>query len=400
MCQQNILKPTLKMMNQLNSTISIRKELEIRNVDSISLDGFLNVNNDNIKHIKSLFGFNLIEVMDFDKVNSILINDIDNYLNQSVYLELRTGNVNCYYEIFEDFIRGNKFEPLNKDFYIAELDYSSADKIDNDLIKLYNVNIQLIDFLTSISNSDIPFGDKLKLIIYRNTNSLLEININYNIDDLSLFSKIENLDEIKNELLDEIKGSDKKELFLNELVNFVSNGKDNYLEIVENWDKIFELYKKSLSIYIAGFSFDKIKTSSNEHFHKLVEKIYESIGKASNYIFGIPIGFILLLNYFDYSGVSIFKNSIILSLSFLFFLLIWFILLNNIEESIEAIEEDIDDFISKIHGVKGLESIEIKLINLKVTKLAKQRCKLLIVRIITTFIFVLTLFVFLYIFIT
>ena len=385
-------------MNQLNSTILIRKALEIRNVDSISSDGFLNVNNDNIEHIKSLFGFDLIEVMDFDKVNSILINEIDNYLNQSVYLELRTGNVSCYFETFDDFIRGNKFKPLNKDFYIAELDYSSVDKIDNELIKLYDVNIQLIDFLTSISNSDIKIGDKLKLIIYRNASSLLEININYNIDNLHLFSKIENLDEIKKELLDKIKGSDKKELFLNELVNFVSNGKDNYIEIVENWDKIFELYKKSLSLYIAGFSFDKIKTSSNEHFQKLVEKIYESIGKASNYIFGIPIGFILLLNYFDYSGVSIFKNIIILSLSLLFFLLIWFILLNNIKESIEAIEEDIDDFISKIQGVKGLESIEEKLLNLKETKLKKQRNKLLIVRIITTVIFILTFFVFLYIF--
>lgn len=386
------------MMNQLHSTVLIRKALEISNVDSISSNGFLNVNNDNIEHIKSLFGLDLIEVMDFEKVNSILINDIDNYLNQSVYLELRTGNVSCYFETFDDFIRGNKFRPLNKDFYIAELDYSSVDKIDNESIKLYNVNIQLIDFLTSISNSDIKIGDKLKLIIYRNTNSSLEININYNIDDLILFSKIENLEELKNELLDKIKGNDKKELFLNELVNFVSNGKDNYIEIVKNWDKIFELYRKSLSLYIAGFSFDKIKTSSNEHFQKLVEKIYESIGKASNYIFGIPIGFILLLNYFDYSGVSIFKNLIILSLSLLFFLLIWFILLNNIKESIEAIEEDIDDFNSKIQGIKGLESIEEKLSNLKETKLAKQRNKLLIVRIITSLIFVLTLFVFLYIF--
>ena len=386
------------MMNQLHSTVLIRKALEISNVDSISSNGFLNVNNDNIEHIKSLFGLDLIEVMDFEKVNSILINDIDNYLNQSVYLELRTGNVSCYFETFDDFIRGNKFRPLNKDFYIAELDYSSVDKIDNESIKLYNVNIQLIDFLTSISNSDIKIGDKLKLIIYRNTNSSLEININYNIDDLILFSKIENLEELKNELLDKIKGNDKKELFLNELVNFVSNGRDNYIEIVKNWDKIFELYRKSLSLYIAGFSFDKIKTSSNEHFQKLVEKIYESIGKASNYIFGIPIGFILLLNYFDYSGVSIFKNLIILSLSLLFFLLIWFILLNNIKESIEAIEEDIDDFNSKIQGIKGLESIEEKLSNLKETKLAKQRNKLLIVRIITSLIFVLTLFVFLYIF--
>ena len=68
-------------MNQLTSTVLIRKELEISAVDSISSDGFLNLNNDNIEHIKSLFNYDLIEVMDFDKVNSILINDIDNNTN-------------------------------------------------------------------------------------------------------------------------------------------------------------------------------------------------------------------------------------------------------------------------------------------------------------------------------
>ena len=69
---------------------------------------------------------------------------------------------------------------------------------------------------------------------------------------------------------------------------------------------------------------------------------------------------------------------------------------NSIDKSL--FEEDIDDFISKIQGVKGLESIEAKLSNMKETKIAKQINKLLIVRIITTAIFILTLFVFLYIF--
>lgn len=385
-------------MSQLTSTVNIRKSLEINNVDSISSDGFLLVNNGNIQHIKSLFSYELIEVMNYEKVSSILVDEIDNYLNKVVYVELRTGNVNSYFETFEDFLRGNKFKSINKDFYISELDYLSTDVTSNSQIDLYNTNIQLIDFLTSISNSDIKIGDKLKLIIYRNSNNLLEININYKIEDLELFSKIKNLESLKNELLDEIKGSDKKEIFLNELVNFVPNGKDNYIEIVQNWEKIFLLYQKSLTLYISGFSFDKIKTSSSEHFQKLVEKIYESIGKASSYIFGIPVGFILLLNYYDYTGVLIFKNVIILSLSLLFFLLIWFILLNNISESIEAIEEDIDDFQSKIEGVKGLESIVDKLSNLKETKLSKQKNKLMIVRIITIAIFALTFFVFIYIF--
>ena len=391
------------MMNQLTNTIFIRKSLDITRVDLISSDGFLKINIDNVHIVKSLFESDLIEIMDCEKTTNILFNHIDEYLNETVYVELRTGNVDSYFEFFEDFVRGNKFKKLNKDFYIAELDYYSTNVSTNESnhiqLNLYNTNIQLIDFLSSISNNHNKNGDKLNLYIYRNTNNLLEISINYDIEDLVLFENIKNLETLQNELLDEIKGNDKKEIFLNEMVNYIYNGKDNYLEIVKNWENILLLYQKSLSLYISGFSFEKIKTSSNEHFQKLVDKIYESIGKASNYIFGIPLGFILLLNYFDYTGVSIFKNIVILLLSLLFFILIWFILLNNIKESIDAIEEDIDDFILKIEGIKGLETFLEKLFDLKRNKLSKQKNKLLIVKVITSIIFILTLIVFCYIFI-
>ena len=122
-----------------------------------------------------------------------------------------------------------------------------------------------------------------------------------------------------------ISHKDKKELFINELVNFIENNSSDYLTIVKNWKIILNSYNKSYKLYLAGFSFEKIKTSSNEHFQKLLDRIYDSISKVSGYIFGIPIGFILLLNYFDYTGSLIFKNIVILLLSILFFVLIWFI---------------------------------------------------------------------------
>lgn len=170
------------------------------------------------------------------------------------------------------------------------------------------------------------------------------------------------------------------------------------MTIVKNWKTILSSYNKSYKLYLAGFSFEKIKTSSNEHFQKLLERIYDSISKVSGYIFGIPIGFILLLNYFDYTGLLIFKNVVILLLSILFFVLIWYILLKNIKESIDAIEEDIDDFINLISTVAVLNPIKDKLESLKKGSIKKQRNKLLIVKGVTISIFALTIIVFFFIF--
>nr|WP_198999579.1 hypothetical protein [Flavobacterium sp. ASV13] len=203
---------------------------------------------------------------------------------------------------------------------------------------------------------------------------------------------------MEKEFSENVTDKDKRELFINELVNFIENDSSEYLAIFRNWKSILNAYGKSYKLFVAGFSFEKNKSSSNEHFQKLLDRIYDSISKVSGYIFGIPIGFILLLNYYDYGGLLLFKNTVILILSFFFFVLIWFILLNNIKESIASIEQDIDDFISLISTMVVLKPIKEKLENLKRVSLKKQRGKLRIVKGITIMTFVLTILAYIFIF--
>lgn len=387
------------MINLLNSTVKIRKIIEVIEFDSIFTTGFLVVNIDNIDHLNLLFDNELIEVLDVDKINNVFKTNLGQYLDKKVYLELRTGNVSSYYETFNDFLQGNKFKLQVEYYFIAEIDYfNDGTVISNNVISNYNKNIEFLNLLESLSHTNYDVGNQLKYYFYRVSNSIIEININYSINDLNFFSDLEGIIELKDEFSDPIRDKDKKELFINELVNFVEKNSSDYLSIVKNWQIILDSYNKSYKLYLAGFSFEKIKTSSNDHFQKLLDKTYDSISKVSGYIFGIPIGFILLLNYFDYSGILIFKNFIILLLSIIFFILIWFILLTNIKESIDAIEDDINDFIDLIGSVSVLESIKEKLETIKNVSLKKQRTKLLIVKGVSISIFALTVIVFLFIF--
>jgi hypothetical protein len=390
------------MKKLLNSVVQLKRLIDLQEADSISITGFLIVTDSNIKHLDSLFDSSLIDVLSIgepNEIKNIFKEDIYNFIDKQVHLEIRTGDVNCYFETIKDFLSGNKFKLQSELFYIAENNYYTEETSPaNDFIINYNKNIELIIFLDSLSHSNNHRGDSLKFYFYRISNSIVEIDIKYSVKDLDFFYELEGFKELENEFTDSIKDEDKKELFINELVNFVESNSSDYLTIVKNWKTILDSFHKSYKLYLAGFSFEKIKASSNEHFQKLLERIYDSVSKVSGYIFGIPIGFILLLNYFDYTGLLIFKNIIILILSFLFFILIWFILLKNINESLDAIEADIDDLINLINKVVVLDPIKEKLEKLQTISLKKQRDKLLIVKGITISIFTLTVIVFCYIF--
>jgi hypothetical protein len=390
------------MEKLLNSVIEVRRSMTLKQADSVSTTGFLVISKTNIEYIEVMFDNDILDVLSIgepDDIKNIFKQDIINFIDAEVHLEIRIGRVNCYFETVNDFLNGNKFTLKTKLFYIAENDYySDESSVTNELISSYYKNIELVDFLNSLSHSQHQIGNQLKYYFYRISNSIVEIDIKYSVNDLIFFSNLEGLNELKKEFSDAISHKEKRELFINELVNFIESNSSDYLTIVKNWKTILNSYNKSYKLYLAGFSFEKIKASSNEHFQKLLDRIYDSISKVSGYIFGIPIGFILLLNYFDYTGSLILKNIVILILSILFFVLIWFILLRNIKESIEAIETDIDDFIKLINTVPVLNPIKEKLENLKKVSLKKQRMKLMIVKVVTISIFALTVVVFSYIF--
>ena len=390
------------MQELLNSVIQVKRLIDLKESDSISMTGILVLTKANIQYIELMYENNIVDVISVEEpgnIKNIFKEDINSFISQKVQLEIRTGGISCYFETVNDFLNGNKFKLKNELFYIAENDYYSEElTIDNELVNNYNKNIELIDFLNSLSHTQHQVGNQLKYYFYRISNSIVEIDIKYSVQDLDFFSELEDFQALKNEFSDHISHKDKKELFINELVNFIENNSSNYITIVKNWKNILNSYGKSYKLYLAGFSFEKIKTSSNEHFQKLLDRIYDSISKVSGYIFGIPIGFILLLNYFDYTGLLIFKNIVILILSVLFFVLIWHILLKNIKESIDVIEEDIEGFITLISTVAVLNPIKEKLENLKRDSIKKQRSKLQIVKGITIIIFALTVIVFSYIF--
>lgn len=345
--------------------------------------------------ISELKEVNLIEILTDENEGIDLLN-LHSYIGNSIKVEIKTGDISNYFENIDDFIQGNKFECNLRDFYISEIDYRENQN-QNNLIDNYKQNLKLISFLRSLSDNEKRKENGLELLFYKSGKGT-DLIIDYDINELKKI-ETENIELMQKQLQDLVSGEDKKQLFVNELINFIEVRGKSYYNLAQEWNTLILNYNKSFSLFLAGFSFEKIKTSSNEHFQKLADKISESIGKASTYIFGVPVGYILLLNGIDYTGLAIGKNIVLLILGTIFFILIWVVLFENIKESIEQIEVEIDDFVCKIENVIALEEIKSKLISLKTIDIKKQRTKLLIVRILSSLIYLLLIAVYAYIFI-
>nr|WP_315203701.1 hypothetical protein [uncultured Flavobacterium sp.] len=384
------------MKSKNDDVIFLRRKLNNLQGDEFSIKGsILSLVDDDINSIQSLLKNNLIEISESGTNKGIYEDSIQTYLGDTVIVEIRTADVDNYFETTRDFINGNKFEYFDEDFYIGELDYKKNES-NHAFFDKYKNNILLIDFLKEIAHSYNETGSNLEFVFYK-YGKAINLIVDYDFEELMDFNF-----SISQEIKDKLKGSvcekEKKQIFLNELINFLDKEGNTYIVLTTGWDNLVSNYDKSYSLFLEGFSFEQIKTSSTEYFQKLVDRIYESIGKASNYIFGIPIGYILLLNNFDFSGQLWVKNFALLILGFVFSMLIWFILIKNIEESIDAIESDIANFLTKIKDVTQLDAIYVQLLGLKTILLKKQRNKLLLVSILTIFILLTVILTFLFIF--
>lgn len=379
----------------LDHVILLTNKLQNGEYDSDYFCGDIVLYEADIDSITELANANLIEVYT-QQSDGIGIPQLKEHIAKPIKLEIATGSIPNYFKSLNDFIQGNKFENKLEDFYIADISYRN--NVDSNIkIDLYKQNLTLISFLRKLTDSEKKKNMTLELLFYKSGLGI-DLVIDYKLEDLKTIN-ITELQIIQSQFEDSVSGDDKKQLFINELINFINSCGKSYITVADTWDTLVANYKKSVLLFIAGFSFEKIKTSSNEHFQKLADKISESIGKASTYIFGVPVGYILLLNGIDYTGLSIGKNLILLILGTIFFILIWSVLFANIKESIDLIESEIDDFITKIENVIALEDIKNKLLFLKTNDLKKQRKKLLLVRILSSVIYVLLIIVYAYIFI-
>lgn len=323
--------------------------------------------------------------------------ELDNLrISDEIHLAIDISSVYGYYEYLEDFINANKYDLPKNDFYIHELDYIDSSDQKDDIIEKYKKIVGIIGFLEKVATHN-QTTRGIKNMVFQKPDRICSIKIDYSSDFLKKIKLNESVTDIDSHVLSNSDKETRIKLFSEELINILNQTTGDFLSIVNNWDKITNSYKSSFSLYLSEFSFQKVKASSQEYFHDLTDRIYSTIHKFSTYILAIPIAYIFILRFFDFNGDSFSKDAFLLSIGILYFLVIWFVLLNNLSKAFETIENDINRFLERIENEDSLKEIIDNLKNQKNSLIPNQKSRILTVRIITIIILILTISAFIYI---
>jgi|SRR5690554_5133178 len=318
-------------------------------------------------------------------------------VGEKIKVSIDLSNFPFYYENFEEFLASNKYSLQNMDFYIYELDYQHSSENNEEMIENYLKIQEIISFLMKLSTFDNKKRGLVELF-FNKPDKICSISIDYGMNEIANLSIKEPISIIEANVFQSTDSETRAKLFTNEMINFLSEKDYKFSTVLKDWEKIVLSYKNSFQVYLSEFSFEKIKTSSQNYFHELTDRIYSTINKFSAYILAIPVAYILILRFFDFNGQNFAKDSFLVIIGLIYFIIIWFVLLNNLSKAFETIENDITKFIQRIKGESNLNEITESLKIQKSKIIPSQKKKINLVKVLSVVILLMTLAAYLFIY--
>ena len=332
-----------------------------------------NLSQDDIYNI-SLISDYVEEHTDLDG-NDISDNKLNNFIDKDIKIQIDTGSITSYFDTFSSFLIKNKVELIQNEFYIRDIEwlflYKKDDEYHGEKLDLYFHNIKIIELLRKIADYEKKVGNDLELFFYKAENGLV-LKIDYNENDLNNFT-INKLNELNNHFFEKPDKEERKQIFINELISLL-NEDNSYSALLKKWNTLQCNYDKSFKLYLSGFSFEKIKTSTTGHFQELTDRIYHQINKATINIFVVPSAYIFFIRSFDVSGNTL-QNGLLFITTFIFSLIMHKVIFNNMIEGLTSVGKDIKKFRSKVN-ITLLAEINDELEELESKNLKKQRNKI------------------------
>ena len=380
----------------LKELISFRGQIEDFEKTAYGFSCYFNVStNEDIELLSKFQNSEIREAFHKESQNTADLKNI--VIGDNLIIKVDLSKFPNYFESFDDFIAYNRYGLKNQNFYIFDLDYHHTASVNNDNISSFLRLQDLIEFLRELSTYENETNGFLELI-FNKPDKICSIKIDYNISDIENFEISSSISELKNHVFEKSDQEARCKLFINEMINLLSIDITSFPNLLKKWDVIVNSYRSSFQIYLSEFSFDKIKTSSQEYFHELTDRIYSTINKFSTYILAIPVAYILILRFFDFEGESFAKDSFLVVVGILYFIVIWFVLLDNLSKAFKAIEKDIAKFLGRIKNEEHLTEITDSLNNQKNKLIPSQKRKIWLVRFISLIILGMTIGAYLFIY--
>ncbi len=245
-----------------------------------------------------------------------------------------------FYNDINLFISNNKYEVPTCDIYINELKQYLTQT------SFYLNYVSIIDFVNELQNNSKHTYDDVEVknvIIVREEKSLFmnldydgtifdTLDVNFNIDLCSFV-----------EILRDTNFLDKKNIYLNELIEFCLKYDENerFKSLLVQFKTFKENSFSTYNFYLRNFSYNKLKLEIDSKAIEFNQKLQAVINDSQTKLIAIPAAFILVLSSFDYEKIESPKNFIAIGGLFIFSILLQ-LFVNNQKSAIRFIEENIN----------------------------------------------------------
>lgn len=324
----------------------------------------------NTEIIKTLYDDGIIENSTIDNIKIGKEYDLE-------FSVLRLQKKGFYLDL-NQFVLNNKYLLPDDSIYINEkTNYLEK----TEFYTKYKTTIELINELKSNSKHYYTDVDIENLIIVREEKSLF-IVLDYDaieIDSLTLNSISAITSLIEN--LKDINIPDRKNIYLNELVDFLIEIDENkrFGTLIKKFDEYFDKANKSYNFYLRNFSYNKLKLEIDSKAIEFNQKLQSVINDSQTKLIAIPATFVLVLSSLDYDKINNLKNIIATGGLFIFSILLQ-LFVNNQKSAIKFIEENIEYYKSTFKK-QDLKEVEKSFSNVNSEK-SKQFDRLLLIEVI------------------
>ena len=383
------------MNNYLENIIRVRKRITNYSEESFGFQGEINdVSEEDIINLRLIPQDILIEIYNKEDSNDLRAESLK--VGENIRLAIDLSSNDNYYERFNQFTERNPSNFPEGDFYIHELKYYTSSNNSSPNLESFRYSLEIFHFLKSISSMVFENQENTELV-FINANKVYKSRHYWgdvNFDSIVIKNQV---DEFLIELNNEVGSKNKKRVFINELINFLKKKGSSTEVIFKYWDEIIANYKKSYEIFIADISYEEIKISSQRDFLELTDRIHEVISKFSTYILAIPLAYIFIIRFFDFGGENLPKDIFLLIIGIFYFVIIWWVMLQNISSAFKTIENDVSRFHEKIKKESSLGEISALLSTQIEETIPSQKRKIVIVKVISVIILLLICSAFIYI---
>lgn len=303
-------------------------------------DDSLSVDNCKILDESSIISLeNCIEQIYDNKGNIIGSSDIQKKQKVRIVFSLYRLNQIGYYETSDVFVRKNKIiSPAS--YYIQDIGFQNSE---HTFIKKYHALISFIQSISDLSKYKEESPDITTCVIICEQKALIlpiiysgedVVNIDFPIEEMNYATELFK----KN-------NSEEKLLFINELMEFLSNvtEENRFVYLLQNFNEYYSKSIDSFQYYIRNFSYNKLKSELDNAILDYSKKIQSVINDAQSKLIAIPAAFVLAAANIEFDNILSIKNIAILISLYIFALLIG-IFLNNQSSVLNMIDINIQSY--------------------------------------------------------